>query len=124
MIPGLTLSSNLLIYLFPVDSGGRIGDRIIVNLVGDTAKTPALLIDAIRKTDGMWINHTGRTVWVEQSFSHRYKGPDKLQNLLPSRMDVYENWNRDHPADFVRLDPIPCETFVPIYDYGPGSRMH
>jgi hypothetical protein len=104
--------------LFSVDSSGKVGERIIVTTVGDTTKIPAVaVIAAIRKTNGMWINHTSQTIWVEQSFSHRYKDPSKPQLLLPSRIDVYEKESMDHPRDFVRLEPIPCESYGPIGDH-------
>ncbi len=103
--------------LFSVDSSGKIGDRIGVTMLGDTTKPPTQVIEIIRKTDGQWINHTGRTIWVEQSFSYRYKDPDRPRpSPLPIRVDIYERWKVDYP-DLVRLEPIPCESYGPIGDH-------
>jgi len=101
--------------LFTVDSVGRVGDQFFTTLVGDTVKMPPLLIDVIKKTSGNWINHVGRTLWVEQSFSYRYMDPNKPQLVLPARMDIYEKGIRIPSSDIVILDPIPCSATVPVY---------
>jgi hypothetical protein len=101
--------------LFSVDSNGKIGGKVVVTSIGDTTRMPKLLIDIIRKTDGMWVNHTGRIIWVEQSFSYCYKDPDRPKSVLPFQMTVYENCYKEHPIDFVRLEPIHCESYPPVY---------
>jgi hypothetical protein len=101
--------------LFTVDSSGKIGERIMIALLGDTAQPPLPLINFLRGSSGQWINHIGRTVWVEETFSYRYVDPDK-QNpiLLASTMDIYENGV--HPRDVIRLEPNPWTGHPPIID--------
>jgi hypothetical protein len=101
--------------LFSIDSNGKIGDQIIVTSVGDTAKIPSMVINALRKTDGQWINHAGKTVWVEQYFCHQYVDPKKSRPpILHFGLEIYNNWKIDRPDNFVQLPPIISEGYPPV----------
>lgn len=104
-------SIHYLTILFTVDSTGRIGDQIFATTIGDTLNRPKLRVtDAIRRTSGAWINHTGHSIWVEQTFSLRSR--ELVKSTLPPapvRTNVYGTG--EHPADLVRLEPIPVESY-------------
>jgi hypothetical protein len=100
---------HYLTILFSVDSTGKIGDQIFATTIGDTLSMPKFKVtEAIRTTSGAWINHTGRTIWVEQTFTFRYKEMIRPGFVIqPVRTDVYEKGAP--PLDFLRLEVISVE---------------
>ncbi len=101
---------------FRIDKSGKLRGQIIINSVNDTTLRQTIL-QAMKKSQGHWINHTGKDLLVIQPI-HLYNDSgdslftDSTLKILPVWHAAYNQWEE---SKILYLTTIEIKTFAPVH---------
>lgn len=101
---------------FRMDKSGKLGEQIIINSINDTSLRQSIL-QAMKKTQGHWINHAGKDMLVILPI-HLYNDSgdsvftDSTMKISPVWHASYNRWEE---SSILYLTTIEIKSFPPVH---------
>jgi hypothetical protein len=96
--------------LLRIEKNGVLGDDISIFMSNDSLMLP-MILDVMRRTQGHWINHTGKEQMVVLPICYFFQSDEKEKPMPILRFDKY---NKTGKEAMVYLEPFTIVMYPPM----------